>query len=60
MILVVLGKVNTPYFEYTEVKGLVISEYQDKLDQDFISELRNKHKIKKNKRVLKQVVNDYN
>ncbi len=35
--------------------GLVISDYQDKLDKDLISKLHDKYSLKVDKKALKQV-----
>ncbi|WKN31020.1 peptidyl-prolyl cis-trans isomerase [Porifericola rhodea] len=42
--------------EFEEVRGLVISDYQDMLDSEWISELRNKYTISIDQAVLEQVI----
>jgi len=42
--------------EFEEVRGLVISDYQDMLDSVWISELRNKYTISIDQAVLEQVI----
>lgn len=44
------------YFELNEIKGLVISDYQDALDQAWISRLRKNNKIKINKKAVSSLV----
>ena len=41
-----------------EIKGIVMSDYQEKLDQDWIKELRDSAKIKVNKKALKAILNN--
>lgn len=38
-----------------EIKGLVISDYQDKLDKDWIQELRTKYNVDRNKKNIRKV-----
>ena len=44
--------------QFNEVKGLAISSYQDILEKDWLSELRSHYKVKIDKKVLKQVINE--
>lgn len=39
-----------------ECRGAVISDYQDKLESDWIAELRRKHSVKINEQVLKSMI----
>ena len=57
-LLVTVGVVKDKYFAYDEVKGLVISDFQEALDETFISKLRAKSKIKVNKKALREIVNE--
>jgi len=41
--------------EYKDVKGLVISNYQNKVEKDWMQSLRDKYKVVINKRTLKKV-----
>ncbi len=41
--------------EAIDVKGLVTSDYQSQLEEQWVAQLRNKYKVKINKKVLKQV-----
>ena len=41
--------------ELEEVKGLVISKYQTKIEEDWMKELKNKYKVVINKKVLKKI-----
>ncbi len=40
---------------FSEVKGLVVSDYQNYLEQQWIKELRKKHKVEINKEVLNEI-----
>lgn len=40
---------------YTDVKGLVIADYQDELEKQWIADLRNKYAVEVDKEVLKTV-----
>jgi peptidyl-prolyl cis-trans isomerase SurA len=44
------------FYELNEIKGLVISDYQDALDADWIKALRKKEKIKINKKAVSSLV----
>lgn len=44
------------YYEFNEIKGLVISDYQDALDEDWIRALRKENKIKINKKAVSSLV----
>lgn len=44
------------YYELDEIKGLVISDYQDALDETWIKKLRKRNKIKINKRAVSSLV----
>ncbi|MGL4993230.1 MAG: peptidylprolyl isomerase [Bacteroidales bacterium] len=41
--------------EYTDVKGLVIADYQNWLENQWVESLRKKYKIKVNKKVVKSI-----
>ena len=41
--------------EATDVKGQVTADYQNQLEEQWVAQLRNKYKVKINKKVLKQV-----
>jgi peptidyl-prolyl cis-trans isomerase SurA len=48
------------YYRLEEVKGLVISDYQDHLEQQWVKQLRSKNKIKIDHKILKQIASDEN
>ncbi|MGL4411437.1 MAG: peptidylprolyl isomerase [Bacteroidales bacterium] len=41
--------------EYTDVKGLVTADYQNWLEKQWVESLRNKYKVKVNKKVVKSI-----
>ena len=43
--------------QLNEIKGIVMSDYQEELDSQWIEELRDSAKIKINKKVLKAISN---
>jgi len=43
---------------YTEVRGLVISDYQNYLEKNWVSQLRNKYVVKINEQVINTVNKD--
>ena len=45
-----------PKAELNEIKGIVISDYQKQLEEDWIKELRTKYSVKINKHVLSQIL----
>ena len=49
------GKVINQPEEVADVRGLVTTDYQNKLEKDWIKELKSKYKVKINKKVLKLV-----
>lgn len=59
-IFVVIEKIEPGFYEYDEIRGLVIADYQNYLDDNFIALLRSKHKIRTNKKVLRQTINENN
>lgn len=44
---------------FKEAKGLVMNDYQEHLEKEWIKELRNNHTVKINKRTLKKVTKKY-
>ncbi len=42
--------------ELSEAKGLVMNDFQEQLEKDWIAELRNKYLVKINKRTLKRLI----
>lgn len=44
--------------ELNEIKGIVISDYQDQLEQKWIKELRKKYPVKINKKILSKIINE--
>ena len=42
--------------QLNEIKGLVIADYQELLEKEWISELKAKHSVKVNKKTLKEVI----
>ena len=56
-IIVKVNKVLEPSLkELDEAKGLVMNDFQNQLEKDWIVELRNKYDIKINKRMLKKLI----
>ncbi len=43
--------------DYTDVKGLVVADYQEMLEKEWVAQLRKRYKFKVNKKVLKTVNN---
>jgi peptidyl-prolyl cis-trans isomerase SurA len=43
--------------EFDEIKGTVINDYQEKLEREWIEELKDKYEIKVNKKALRKVKN---
>lgn len=59
-IIVKVSKIIEPTFKtFKEAKGLVMNDYQEYLEKEWIKELRNNHTIKINKRTLKKVTKKY-
>jgi peptidyl-prolyl cis-trans isomerase SurA len=48
------------YYRLEEVKGLVISDYQDHLEQQWVKQLRSEYKVKIDHKILKQIASDEN
>lgn len=46
------------YYKFEEIRGRVISDLQEELDETFIAKLRKQSKIKTNKRALKQLLRE--
>lgn len=46
------------YFNFAEIRGKIISDLQEDLDQEFIKKLRKQRKIKTNKRALKELLSE--
>lgn len=44
--------------EFDETRGAVISAYQDKLEKDWIEQLKKKYPLKLNKKVLKKIISE--
>jgi peptidyl-prolyl cis-trans isomerase SurA len=57
-ILVLADETGNWVGQFEDVKGLAISFYQDILEENWINELHNNYKVKINKKVLKQVINE--
>ena len=53
------NKKNYAAQELTEIKGQVINDYQNFLEQNWIADLRKKNKIKINKKQLKKLIKFY-
>jgi peptidyl-prolyl cis-trans isomerase SurA len=43
--------------DYTDVRGLVVADYQEKLEKEWVAQLRKRYKFTVNKKVLKTVNN---
>jgi peptidyl-prolyl cis-trans isomerase SurA len=41
--------------DYTDVKGLVVADYQEALEKEWVAELRRKYSFEVNQEVLKTV-----
>lgn len=48
------------YYRLEEVKGLVISNYQDHLEQEWVKRLRAQNRVKIDHKILKQLASDEN
>ncbi len=48
------------YYRLEEVKGLVISNYQDHLEQEWVKRLRAQNRVKIDHRIVKQLASDEN
>lgn len=46
------------YFAIEEIRGRVIADFQEKLDKDFINQLRKQTKLRINKKALKQLLSE--
>lgn len=57
-IYLIIDKIESPYFDFEEIKGLVISDYQQKLDEDFIAYLRGKYRVQKFEKRLQNVLDE--
>lgn len=44
--------------KFEEIKGIVISDYQNQLEQNLLKELKSKYSVVINKRILSQLVNE--
>ena len=56
VVYVVVNKVLQPEpKELDEIKGLITSDYQNHLEQEWVKELNSKYKVEVNKEVLKLV-----
>ena len=53
------NKENYSEDDFTKIKGQVINDYQNLLEQNWISELRKKNKIKVNRKQLKKLIQFY-
>ena len=53
--MLIYGNETVDPISYKEVRGAVVADYQNKLDADWVKELRQKHKVVVNQEVLKTI-----
>lgn len=53
--VLIYGNETVDPISYKEVRGAVVADYQNKLDADWVKELRQKHKVVVNQEVLKTI-----
>lgn len=58
VIVKVFSKKDAVQEEYDEIKGKVISDYQNKIQENWIAEIRSKHKVKVYKKTLKKLTSE--
>ncbi|MDJ0644836.1 MAG: hypothetical protein QNJ57_02530, partial [Flavobacteriaceae bacterium] len=59
-IIVKVNKILEPSEKkLSEARGLVINDFQEQIEKQWIEELRSNHAIKVNKRTLKKLVKQY-
>ncbi len=58
LLIVIDKEVPAGYFELDEIRGRVISDYQEELDSEFITALRDQAKIKISRSSLKKLLNE--
>ncbi len=58
LIIAVNGKKISKGKSFEEIRGLVISDYQNYLEKEWLKELRKKYKVKINKEELKKIKNN--
>jgi peptidyl-prolyl cis-trans isomerase SurA len=55
---VIIQRDDSIYLSMDEIRGLVISDYQEALDQAFIKQLRNTYDVEINEEILKEIVDE--
>jgi peptidyl-prolyl cis-trans isomerase SurA len=58
-ILVVWKYVSAFDPEFTDIKGIIISDYQEYIENNWVNNLRTKYPVKMNKKVLKKIYRRY-